>query len=324
MNVEARARALDLLFGFMETQCVTAAMRLHILDALGEAPRDSDSIAREVDVDPHSARRLLRALASLGVARQVGEDQFAETEVGTILRGRLRDYGAFFAVDCYPVWTDLVDAVRTGVTCWQARHGESHFASLARDAEANARFNRAMSSSVDARIAALARHTWSDASVIVDIGGGDGALIRGLVAAHPRLRGVVFDLPHVVASEATHGGTAIERVAGDIFRDTPPPADVYLLSRVLHDWNDEDATRILTTCRRGARGTTKLLVVEHVLPDGEPGPARAHMLDLQMLVMTGGRERTEREWRALLASTGFEVVDIVRGEVSWLEARTVT
>ncbi len=163
---------------------------------------------------------------------------------------------------------------------------------------------------------------WSGASIVADIGGGNGSLLSFVLDAQRQLRGLVFDLPHVVAEagpviEAAGLSGRCETVGGDFFTDALPGADIYVLAQILHDWDDEHAVEILRNCRRSIAGAGRLLVLEQMLPEGDE-PSYAKLLDLIMLVVLGGRERTEAEWRALLREGGFQLLEITPGPTASL------
>ena len=168
------------------------------------------------------------------------------------------------------------------------------------------------------RVLPLLEWDWSAVDSVVDVGGGDGALLRKILAAHPHLSGTLLDLPHVLENAQEDG---LARVSGDFLEEVPKGADVYVLSQILHDWDDSDAVRILRACRKAIPAHGRLLVVEQILrDDGVPDPAL--LLDLHMLVLLGGRERTEPEWERLFAAGGFTLTSTRTGPRSaLLEAR---
>jgi hypothetical protein len=192
--------------------------------------------------------------------------------------------------------------------------GKPFFEYLTTDGEASEIFNRAMAGGARARLAAALEHDWSGASVVADIGGGNGALLSAILPAQQHLRGVVFDLPHVVAEarpviEAAGLAGRCELVGGDFFEDALPGADAYLVAQVLHDWDDQRAVAILRNCRRSIADGGRLLVLELILPEGDQ-PSYAKVIDLIMLTLLGGRERTLAEWDSLLREGGFKLVGV--------------
>jgi O-methyltransferase len=196
------------------------------------------------------------------------------------------------------------------------------FAHLASDSGHSDVFNRAMASGAPARASTARGYDWSGVSVVADIGGGNGSLLGAVLDAQAHLRGVVFDLPHVVADarpviEGAGLSDRCEMVGGDFFTDPLPSADVYVLAHILHDWDDERAVAILRNCRHSIGERGRLLVMEQVVPEGDE-PSYAKLLDLIMLVLLGGRERTEAEWRGLLREGGFELANITPGAATSL------
>ena len=207
--------------------------------------------------------------------------------------------------------------------------GSGYFEWLGDHAAEAAIFNRAMAAGSAVRIHAVEQLDWAD-ELVVDVGGGTGGLLSALLSAHPRLRGIVVDLPHAEQSaratfEAAGVADRLQFASGDFFEAVPAGGDVYVLSHILHDWDDEQSLRILRACRAAAGETTRLLILDAVLPAGaEPGAVvPKFFLDLHMLVLVGGRERTEDEWRRLLAQGGFSLERIhADGPVPVIEAHT--
>ena len=196
------------------------------------------------------------------------------------------------------------------------------FEHLAANPEASDIFNRAMAGGAAGRAATALGYDWSAASVVADIGGGNGKLLTAVLDAHPHLQGVVFDLPHVVADarpliDKAGLSDRCETAAGDFFTDALPRADVYILAQILHDWDDERAVAILRNCRRSIADDGRLLILEQVLPDGDE-PSYGKLLDMIMLLLLGGKERTRSEWAALLQEGGFELVAITPGPLTSL------
>jgi len=220
----------------------------------------------------------------------------------------------FQGSDTYRAAGEMPRAVQTGEPTAETVFGTAFFEHLARDPQRNAAFNQAMGAGAAARAAAAAAYDWSDAAVVADIGGGNASVLTGVLRAHEHLSGVVFDQPHAVAQAQPIIETAglTERcatAAGDFFTDALPSADVYVLAQILHDWDDDQALTILRNCRRAVAPDGRLLLLEQVMPDGDT-PSYAKLLDLMMLVLLGGKERTESEWRNLLAAGGFGLLEI--------------
>jgi hypothetical protein len=302
--------------------------RLAIADHVAAGPRSVSELARETGVDASALYRVLRALSSLGVFALDG-DAVRNTELSELLRSdapaSMRWHAIMFMEEHYGAWSNAYEAVRTGQPSFERLYGAPHFQWLAANPDAADTFNRAMAGGAVARAHLLAGYDWSGVATVVDVGGGTGRLLASVLCAHPHLHGVVFDLPHSrVEAEATIAASGLDaRLSfeeGSFFERVPAGADAYLLSQIIHDWDDAEATAILRRCRAAATNGARLLVVDNVIDAGN-GPQWAKLLDLHMLVMLGGRERTEAEWRGLLAAGGYSLEQITTGPVaSLLEA----
>lgn len=304
---------MHMLTGMWTTKSVSVAVRLRIPDLLHDGPRTSADIAAVTDSQPRAVRRLLRALASVGVVATVPPDRFGPTALSDALRdvpGTLRN--VFLAeTDAvhWQSWHHLIEAVRTGAPQPETASGASVFDYYGRHREEGEQFGRAMQD-VSTMVAAgvLGHFDFSAFGTVADVGGGNGSLVRAILQQHPAVRGLIVDLPYIGA-QAEQGivdsGVAdrCAFVAGDFFKEVPP-ADLYVLKFILHDWDDDDCVRILERCRAAARPGAKVLVVEMLVPADNSSPMVAFM-DLNMLVMTGGLERTEDEYYALLRRGGF-------------------
>ncbi|GLW63425.1 methyltransferase [Actinomadura rubrobrunea] len=318
----ARSALLDMAFGYMPAQILYAAVELRLADALADGPRTAEELAEETRAHAPSLHRLLRALTVLGAVRQVEPNRFALTEEGERLRpdapGSICGLVALFCgPEVWRTWGDLVETVRTGEYAWERMTGMIPFEYFARNPEASATFNRAMAEDARNVAPALVRtHDFGRYRTIADIGGGNGTLMAAILRAVPGLRGVLFDLPAALEDAGRpleEAGVAdrCEAVSGDFFASVPEGADAYVLKSVIHDWDDEKAAAILRTCRAAMTPEARVLIVEPVLPPlVTPEYRRAIMSDVNMLVATGGRERTEAEFRDLLAAAGLRQVSI--------------
>ena len=233
---------------------------------------------------------------------------FANTESSELLRGEgWNDFARLFG----GVWHGAAAKLdASGEPTFARLHGTDFWSWLATHPEERAAFDRAMAMGSDRRVERLAALDWRDGEVVVDIGGGNGSLLAGLLQRQPSLRGIVFDLAETTRDEASLGDR-VRFVVGDFF-DRVVPGDVYVLATILHDWDDEDAGRILRTIRSVAPQHARLLILDAVIPPGNEQQG-AKWLDLLMLVLFGGRERDESQWRELLASGGFQPVRIEDG-----------
>ena len=303
----------DFLRGAMMTKALAIVADLGIAEALADGPRAVDELARGAEVDPDVLHRLLRALASDGVFAEEEPGVFRLTESGELLlRPGWKAFAHLFGDVFYRAVADLDVAARTGSETFPEAFGEEFWPWLGAHAGERAAFDRAMGEGKERKAARLSKVEWHAGETVVDVGGGNGTLLFEVLGERPEVHGIVFDLPETDRDDASFGDN-VEFVAGSFF-DRVPPGDAYVLSGILHDWDDERATAILRTIRSAARPGARLLVAENVI---QPGNDRngAKWLDLLMLVLAGGRERTEGEWRVLLEGAGFEPVAVEDGLV---------
>jgi O-methyltransferase domain/Dimerisation domain len=314
---DGAARAmLELMTGAWATQALHTAAELRIADHLRDHPRSTAELAALASADHDSLDRLLGYLASIGVLHREG-DSFRLSERGQLLRpdapGSMHALALLYGGLFYRSFGALGHAVRTGENAFEHVFGRPAFDYLAEHPEAARTFDLAMAagSSFFASVAEVV--DFSHANVVVDVGGSTGDLLAHILTAHHHLRGVLFERPHVLAAArrrlATFGCLdRCELVAGDFMNGIPGGGDVYLLSRILHDWSDEPCRTILANCRAGMQPGARLLVIERPIPaDGAASLARSW--DIHMMVNTGGRERRLSDYRDLLAATGFELHD---------------
>lgn len=315
-NADAGRRALrDAIFGFMRTQLVYVAAALRIPEAIAAGITEPDALAEHAGADPDALRRVLRGLVAAGVLTERAGEGYALTTAGEALRedapGSLRAFALSAGDDWYTTWGELLPAVRTGEVAFERVHGAPLFAWLADHPDEAAAFNRRMVVATTGTAAAvLDAYDFSRHRVVVDLGGGLGVFLAAVLRAHPHLRGRLFDLPRVaaearVALDAAGVGDRCETVGGDFFADPLPAADAWIVSQILHDWDDERCLAILRGIRRAIAPDGRVLVVEAVLPNRVTGPSVAVDHDLLMLTIVGGRERTEAEYGALFAASGF-------------------
>ena len=312
----------------MVTQAIAAMARAGVADLVDGEPRAVSELARETGLAEDTLRRILRALSALGIFR-LQDDRVSNTPQSEFLRaevdGSLHWIAQSLAGEQYQVWGASAAAFRTGAPAAEEVLGAPYFDWLGEHPAEAANFNRAMAAAVALRSQVLVGRDWSD-ELVVDVGGGTGGLVASLLARHPGLRGIVVDLPHSEAAARERFAAAgledrCEFRAGDFFVEVPVGGDAYVLSQILHDWDDEPALRILRACAAAAKPSSRLLVIDAVVPEGD-GAQVPKLLDLHMLVMLGGRERTESEWRALLAAGRFELVGIDdSGAFAVIEAR---
>jgi hypothetical protein len=303
---------LDLLAGKARAQAVSTAAALGLADRLAGGAKSAGELARELGCDQAALGTLLRFLVGVGVVESTQAGAFALTEAGAELRSdRLGALAAFLgSPEQWDPWSRLRDAVRDGgPTPFERVHGAALYDYLARDEPAARRYDRAIDAFTRHEAERLsAAFDFGAAQTVVDVGGGRGSLLLELLRRWPHLRGVLVDLPHVVERAAPRLAAEFagrfEAVGEDFFASLPRGADVYLLKHVLHNWDDERAGALLARCAAAVRERGSVLVIDAVLmPDGRADVAS--MLDLEMLVLTGGRERRKPELRRLLHRAGL-------------------
>jgi hypothetical protein len=293
------------------TKALAIVADLKIADALADGPRPVAELAHAARVDVDALHRVLRALASDGVFAEQEPGVFGNTPSSELLLGPAwPEFAHLFGDAFYGAAAGLDAAVRTGDATFPQAFGTDFWTWLAEHSSERAIFDRAMAGGKEGSAERLAGLDWSDGETVVDVGGGNGALLAELVRRRPGLRGVVFDLPETDRDEDALG-TGVEFLEGSFF-ERVPAGDAYVLSSIIHDWDDEAATRILRVIREAGRPRARVLITETVIsPGNEPNGAK--WLDLLMLVLAGGRERTEPQWRSLLESAGLEPVRIDDG-----------
>src|SRR5262245_24246982 len=301
-------------------RAVYAAARLGLADLLAAGPRTVDELAQSTGTHVHSLHRLLRALASHGVFTEVQPRRFALTSLGAALKtdapGAARATVLTLAGDWqWKAWDHFLYSLQTGKPGMAKAHGMGVFEYLATHAEDSARFNDAMVGMyAGVGPAVVAAYDFSRFQTVVDLGGGTGLLLTTILRANEAVRGILFELPEVVQqARCTIDGFGLtarcQVVEGDFFKAVPSGHDAYVLSHALHDWTDEQALPILRNCRRAIEKDARLLIIEAVLPPGD-APHHSKLIDLLMLTVTGGVERTAEEFAALLEKGNFKLVKI--------------
>ena len=321
----------ELLNGNRVVQMLYVAAKLGLADRLANGPMTVAELAEASGAQADGLYRVLRALASLGIFEETSSRHFALTPLADLLRsdhpGAMRALAIFRGEESYRAWGELLHAVMTGETSFNHVYGMGHFDYLAEHSEASAIFDQTMTRGAHRAAAAIAGgYDFGAARVVVDVGGGQGTLIAAVLRAYPHLRGILFDQEHVVAGGARvleEAGVAdrCATASGDFFAALPPGGDLYLLRRIIHDWDDERASTILRRCAEAMAPGGKVLVIEGIIPPGND-PSEIKLLDVQMLVMTGGRERTAEEYHRLFAAAGLRPARTlpVAGEIAILEA----
>ncbi|MER7542791.1 methyltransferase [Spirillospora sp. NPDC127506] len=311
----SRSPLMDLAFGYMPAQMIYVAAEIGLADALAGGPRSSEELADATGTHAPSLHRLLRGLVTLGAVEQKERDLFALTAEGQRLRADAPDsIRALVRLFCGPevwrTWGDMAETLRTGECAWKRVTGRTSFEYFESDPELSETFNEAMAEHTRAVAPGIIQaHDFSRYGTVADLGGGDGTLLAAILRANRGPRGLLFDLPAgLAAASGVLGDVAdrVEIVPGDFFDAVPGGADAYVLKSVLHDWSDAKAAAILRNVRAAMRPGARLLILEQVMPETvAPEAAGIVRNDLNMLVSTGGRERTEAGFRDLLDAAGF-------------------
>ncbi len=297
--------------GYYGSQALYVAAKLGIADLVAEGPVAVNDLAAAVEADADALHRILRLLVVSGVFEmdsdgRVGLNRAAKSlRIGT--RGSMRDLVLVFGEEFYQAFANLLDAVRTGRDAFRITFGRGLFEYLGEHSDRARQFDRAMGAGAVFFNFIPASYDFSDLKTVVDVGGGNGSLLASILGAYPHLQGVLLDVRSVV--EAAHSALQSEGlsdrvtlVSGDFFESIVGGGDAYLFSRILHDWTDEQCRTILANCRRVIELTGRILVVERLLPG-----TYATAADVNMLAVTGGRERSEEEFAKLMSQTGFRL-----------------
>jgi hypothetical protein len=322
VELPVESHMMALLCGSNTTQAIAVAARLGVADLVAAAPRTVDELADETKTHAPSLRRLLQFLTSLGIFAEEADGKYRHTALSETLRRdaprTLRAWAIMIGSEVQ--WRprgDLWQTIVTGEPAFDRVHGATAWEYLAAHPDYAAIANAAMTSFSSVELSnILAAYDFSHFERIVDVGGGHGLLLHAILSANPHLRGVLADVPSVVAgATALRTGAMADRcevVGIDFFESVPQGADAYVAKRVIHNWNDHDAVRILRNCRRAIRRDGTMLLIELMLKPSNQPDLVARFADLEMLVAThGGRERTEAEFRALLGEAGFSLTRVI-------------
>jgi hypothetical protein len=320
-TVPAPIAMMEMVLAAWTAQAITAAANLGIADALANGPLSADQLATAVDADADALSRLLRALITRGIFRQRRDGRYELTPLAATLRSdadvSLNAWAQFMGSPQHREhWSHLPDAIRTGRAAVPALRGKPFFEYVVDEPEFGELFNGAMTSVSELAIAGvIAGYDFSTYATIVDVGGGHGRLLAAILDAAPDSRGILFDLPHVVAGAPAvlsehRVADRVRIVEGSFFDAVPGGGDAYVLKHIIHDWADDDAVRILRNVRNAAAPGTSVLLVEAVIPKHNrefPGK----WVDLEMLLVAGARERTAAEYARLLSRAGFRMTRVV-------------
>jgi hypothetical protein len=309
-----------MMTGYWVAQAIHVAAQLGVADLLKDGPQTVAHLAQATGTHGRSLHRLLRALASEGVFAEDTQGRFALTPLGECLRsdapGSQRSLAIMMGEEHYRCWAELLSCIQTGQTAFEKLYGQPIFPYLAAHPRQARIFDEAMvgvhGSETEAMLNA---YDFAGIGTLVDVGGGNGSVLVATLQRHPTLRGILFDRPDVIERARSNVQAAglegrCSLVGGDFFETMPSAGDAYLMRHIIHDWNDEQCRTILRNCRKAVPPSGKLLLIESVIPPGND-PCFAKFLDLNMLVIPGGMERTEAEYRELLASAGFRLTRVV-------------
>jgi SAM-dependent methyltransferase len=306
---------LQMIWGIHISRAVYVVAALGIADLLAGGPMTTAQLAQATQAHEPSLYRVLRLLASLGVLTEHDHRSFSLTVLGERLRtdvpASMRSLALTADVGGLRPFEPIIEIVKTGKPGFDIAYGMGPFEFLAAHPDLALTFQAAMSERTAAFAPSVAAgYDFSPMRTVADIGGGKGTLLAAILQAHGHLRGVLFDRPPVVADAAEVFGAAgvadrCEIVPGDFFHSVPDGADAYILANVLHDWDDADSVRILGTCRRAMAKDGRILVIERLIPDDPADAVPVLLSDLNMLVMSGGQERTNAEYAELLAEAGL-------------------
>ena len=305
--------------GFWVSRAIYVAVKIGIADLLAHGPRSVAFLAENTKCNKDALFRLMRALSAVGLFTDRAEGVFELTEFGLALRsdteGSMRNYVMMLGrPESWKAWEHLEQSIMTGVSAFEYEYEVPLFQYLAAHPSIGKVFDEGMRSrGVADDNAIVAAYDFSKTRHIVDLGGGSGQLLSTILKSTPQASGVLFDLPHVVEGArrllpALGTGVQIEHVGGDFFENVPAGGDLYMLKQVIHDWTDEQATRLLANCRRAMTVESKILIFELII---EPNSIYPKLLDLMMLVWTGGRERTSEQYERLLADAGLKLVRVI-------------
>jgi hypothetical protein len=314
------AQMMQMITGFWTSCCIYSVAKLNVADHLKDNPQTADQLAETTHSDASSLYRVLRALSSVGVFKENELHQFELMPLGNTLRsdapGSMKAMAIAQLGDHFNAWGNLMYSIKTGHIAFNYTEGMSVWEYYQMHPDEGLNFMKAMSGLTGAVIQnVLPEYDFTAFQTIVDVGGGNGALLMAVLDKVPHARGIVFDEEYVVEEtgrilKQKGYDTRCETAAGSFFDFIPANAEAYLMKMVLHDWNDQDCVKILRNCRTAMKPGSKLLVLDAVIPEGnEPHPGK--FMDINMLAMTGGRERTANEFGHLFAEAGLKLSRVI-------------
>jgi hypothetical protein len=301
--------------GFIVSQSISVASKLYIADHLKDGGKTIRELAELTGTHEPSLYRLMRALSSVGVFQKDADGRYSNSALSELLRS---DHPESFRAASHMIcdhehWRahgNMLHSVKTGEIAFEHTFGMPVFPYYAQNPEPAQVFDNAMtdfSKSIAAAVVAV--YDFSEAQTIADIGGGHGLLLETVLGVAPEAKGILFDQPQVI--EGANVSERVEKVSGDFFQSIPVEADVYLMKFIIHDWNDEQSETILHNLAASAKPGAKVLLVESVVEEDDAIPSMSKVMDLNMLAMTGGKERTATEYARLLEKTGFKLTRVI-------------
>lgn len=320
-EVPPQIAMLQMISGFWISRAIYIIAKLGIADHLAGGPKTAEEIAAATGTHSGAIYRIFRALSSVGVLTEEADQRFGLTPLSETLRtdapGSLRAFATVeLGEEHYPAWGELLYSVKTGEIAFDKHFGVPIWEFFAKNPENARTFDDAMTNvSLAIKDAILASYDATTIRKLTDIAGGHGSLLAAILKSNPEMKGVLFDLPGVTEGarkriEAEGLSDRCEVIAGSFFESVPEGADAYIMKWIIHDWDDERSIAIFKNIRRAIAEGGKLLLVEAVVPPGSE-PHFSKFIDLNMLVMTGGRERTEEEYRRLLEAGGFKLTKVI-------------
>lgn len=324
-QLPAELQMIQYVTGFWMSRALYVATKLGIPDLLNTGPKTHEELAQATSTHAPSLFRLLRALTSVGVFKKDSDGCFGLTPLSETLRTGVPGSVRWFIIselgqEHYPAWGNLMHSVKTGEIAFDNFFGVDVWKYFNQNPEDAAVFNESMSGMTAAvNEAILSVYDFSQFKTVVDVGGGHGGLITPILKKNPQVKGVLLDANEVIEGaqprlEAAGVADRCEAVAGDFFKAVPAGGDAYIMKWIIHDWEDEKAITILKNCRKHMQPNGRLIIVDCVVPEGDE-PDFSKTFDLNMLVMTGGKERTAAEFEQLLAAAGFKLLRVIPTDV---------
>lgn len=319
-------RVAQLANGFLISSAISAVVRLNIAETIGDGEMAVDALAGKVGANADALNRVMRLLASMEIFKQVRERTYANNDGSAAFRtgadGSQRGFIEFFTDPFHmKMYADMVPTIKDGRPAVEHVTGKNCFEWMKDDPEEQRRFDDAMTDLSKRSVPAILKaYDFSGIDTLVDIAGGHGMLLTSILQQYPQMKGVLFDLPHVASGAQKRidemGLTARCSTTGGDFLKSVPAADAYIMKHIIHDWDDERCVVLLKNCRSAMRdsGARKLLIVEMILPSSVAEPHPSFFLDIEMLMLPGGRERTEAEYSALLERSGFKLQNVTHSQ----------